>query len=223
MASVTTTFNASGIDQSDFHLASTTFASNFSSNSHPYTAMQTEASSTTYAQISVDKTKSTTSYFYVTFDFSEIPNNATITATDGKIRLYSSGSYVSTRSIRFCIGDINTPLRTSQNYSTSSNPVALDVNPLQTGITVAQMKQVKCYVQYTRSSRNDNTQRYIYLYGADVTVTYDVPEPSETLYLKQNGSWTTVSKAYIKQNGVWVEQSDITGIFSTTGNYIKSN
>lgn len=170
-------FPCVGCDESDFHLASTTWSSNFTSTTYKYDNLKTEASSTSYARINVDKTKSSTSYFYALFDFSSIPNGATITNTIGKIRLYSSGNYVSNRDIRWCIGDINTPLRTSQNYSTSSNPTAITVEPLQSGISVQNLKNVKCYVRYLRSTRNDNTQRYIYMYGADVTVDWE-----ETLY-----------------------------------------
>ena len=170
-------FPCVGCNESNFHLASTTWSSNFTSNTYKYDNLKTEASSTSYARINVDKTNSSTSYFYALFDFSSIPNGATITNTIGKIRLYANGSYVSKRDIRWCIGDINTPLRTTQNYSSQSNPTAITVEPLQSGISVQDLNNVKCYVRYVRSNRNDNTQRYIYMYGADVTV-----EWNETLY-----------------------------------------
>lgn len=170
-------FPCIGCDESNFHLASTTWSSNFTSGSYPYNNLKDDSSSSNYARINVDKTPSSTSYFYALFDFSAIPNGATITNTIAKIRLYSSGTYVSNRDIRWCIGDISTPLRTSQNYSTQSNPVAITVEPLQSGISVQDLKNVKCYVRYVRSSRTDNTQRYICMYGADVTVDWE-----ETLY-----------------------------------------
>jgi hypothetical protein len=170
-------FPCVGCDESNFHLASTTWSGNFTSNTYKYDNLKTVASSTSYARINVDKTISSTSYFYALFDFSTIPNGATITNTIGKIRLYSSGNYVSNRDIRWCIGDINTPLRTSQNYSTQSNPTAITLEPLQSGISVQDLNNVKCYVRYVRSSRSDTGQRYIYMYGADVTVDWN-----ETLY-----------------------------------------
>lgn len=42
------------------------------------------------------------------------------------------------------------------------------------------------------------------------------------LYVKINGTWVPYSKAYRKINGSWVEQ-DITGVFSTSANYVKGN
>ena len=170
-------FPCIGCDESNFNLASTTWSSNFTSGSYPYNNLKAVASSGTYARINVDKTASSDSYFYALFDFSAIPNGATITNTIGKIRLYSSGKQASFRQIRWCISDIDTPLRTSVNYSTSSNPIAIEVTPLKTLITPQELKNVKCYVHYLRNSGTDNNQRYIYMYGADVTVDWE-----ETLY-----------------------------------------
>lgn len=170
-------FPCIGCDETDFHLASTTWSSNFTSASYPYNNLKAVASSTSYARINVDKTASSDSYFYAMFDFSAIPNGATITNTIGKIRLYSSGNQATYRQVRWCIGDINTPITNSQAYSTSSNPTALTVEPLQRGISVQDLKNVKCYVHYLRSKNTDGGQRYIYMYGADVTVDWE-----ETLY-----------------------------------------
>ena len=171
-------FPCIGCDESNFHLASTTWSSNFTSGLYPYNNLKDDSSSSNYARINVDKTPSSDSYFYALFDFSAIPNGATITNTIGKIRLYSSGNQATYRQVRWCIGDINTPITNSQAYSTNSNPIALTVEPLRSGgISVQDLKNVKCYVHYLRSKNTDGGQRYIYMYGADVTVDWE-----ETLY-----------------------------------------
>lgn len=169
-------FPCIGCDESNFHLASTTWSSNFTSTSNVYNNLKTVASSASYARINVDKTASSDSYFYALFDFSSIPNGATITNTIGKIRLYSSGNQASNRDIRWCVGDISTTASNTYNYSTSSNPVAITVELFRNGISVQDLKNVKCYVRYVRSKYTDS-QRYIYMYGADVTVDWE-----ETLY-----------------------------------------
>ena len=46
---------------------------------------------------------------------------------------------------------------------------------------------------------------------------------TDTLYFKQNGSWTEVQKGYKKVNGSWVEQQDITTVFDPQANYVKGN
>lgn len=51
-----------------------------------------------------------------------------------------------------------------------------------------------------------NTTGYVYIYGAEIEVTYTVPEPAtDTLHVKQNGTWKKVAKAYKKTNGTWTE------------------
>lgn len=53
-----------------------------------------------------------------------------------------------------------------------------------------------------------------------VTYTYTVPT-SETLYVKQNGSYRAVSTAYKKVGGIWVRQDDITTVFDANAKYFK--
>lgn len=58
-----------------------------------------------------------------------------------------------------------------------------------------------------------------------VELTYETIEESKKIYLKENGNWNEYSKVYIKENGSWVEKSmdQISTIFSTTANYVKSS
>lgn len=44
---------------------------------------------------------------------------------------------------------------------------------------------------------------------------------TETMYIKVNGSWVTVSAVYKKVNGAWVVQSNLSTLFSTTTKYVK--
>jgi hypothetical protein len=46
-------------------------------------------------------------------------------------------------------------------------------------------------------------------------------EISTNLRLKQNNSWTPVTKVFKKVNGSWVEQTDLSSLFNTTTKYIK--
>jgi hypothetical protein len=205
MKVVTARFPCVGLDETDFHLAHTTFEDNFTSTTYPYdnlkdTGIYGETGGNNYARINVDKAVNSDSYCYAVFDLSSIPDDATITSVSGKIRLYSSGTKAKFRQIRWCIGNIDDgPLRTSEAYSTSSNPVEIEVTPLRTSppLTPQEMKQLKCYIHYQRNNQTDNTQRYIYMYGACLDVTYEVPE----LYVKENGLWTPVQQLYVKQNG----------------------
>lgn len=46
-------------------------------------------------------------------------------------------------------------------------------------------------------------------------------EISTNLRLKQNNSWTPVTKVFKKVNGSWVEQTDLSSLFNTSTKYIK--
>ena len=59
--------------------------------------------------------------------------------------------------------------------------------------------------------------------SADHTVTVSDITPSEVMYTKSNGSWTTMSKVYKKVNNVWVEQTDLTNVFEDGIVYINDD
>jgi len=207
---ITKRFPCIGCDETDFHLASTTFASNFTSSSYPYNNLKDsgiygETGGNNYARINVDKTQNVNSYIYLLFDLSEIPDYAKITSSEGNVRIYSSGTKVRYRQIRWCLDNIDTPLRTSQSYGTSSNPVEINVSPLDSNLTVAQAKRLRCYIHYERNQQGDSTQRYLYIYGACVDVTYQIP----VLHLKENDEWKEIADIYKKENNIWVKQSPL--------------
>jgi len=109
MATKTITIPCSGLDENDFALADTNFSSNFTSTNYPYSRLQDDGTSSNYARINVKKDVSSTSYVYAIFDCSNaIPRGAKITAIEGFIRLFSTGTYVTWRRVRWCLNDNNT-------------------------------------------------------------------------------------------------------------------
>lgn len=197
----TDNFPCIGCDETNFNLASTTWSSNFTSTNYKYDNLKTVASSTTYARVNVKKDASADSYLYLLFDFSSIPAGATIGQLSGKVRVYRTGSstYCSASQARWCKGDKNTGYKTSQNFSTSSNPTALETNPIVSSLPRADLDDIKCYVHYTRTNRTSNTQYYIYIYGADVTVNWE-----ETLYevnVSSNSQSVTISASENETTG----------------------
>jgi len=207
---ITKRFPCIGCDENDFHLANTTFASNFTSTTYPYNNLKDsgiygDTGGNNYARVNVDKAANSDSYLYLLFDLSEIPDYAKITSNEGNVRLYSSGTKVSYRQIRWCLDDISTPLRTSQSFSTSSNPTEINVSPLDSNLTVEQAKRVRCYVHYDRNQQGDNTQRYLYIYGACIDITYQVP----VLHIKENDTWKEIDQVYKKENGIWVPKTPL--------------
>lgn len=70
-------------------------------------------------------------------------------------------------------------------------------------------------------SKYSNEVRVTQIY---IELDYETTETSK-IYLKENNAWKEYSKVYIKENNNWVEKSmdQISSIFSTTANYVKSS
>lgn len=61
-----------------------------------------------------------------------------------------------------------------------------------------------------RGSSGTSTNRYLYFYGADLTVTYTYQ--SEKFMLKLGGAWHDVARVFKKVNGIWVEQTELANV-----------
>lgn len=68
-----------------------------------------------------------------------------------------------------------------------------------------------------------DTPYYIYEISSVKEAHVIVVGPSETLYIKVNGSWAAVDKVYKKVNGAWVEQSDLASVFNTGYAYVHKS
>lgn len=55
------------------------------------------------------------------------------------------------------------------------------------------------------------------------TVLYAKTKINQIMYTKINGTWVACTKAYKKVDGAWVEQTDMSGLFDTNKNYIKTD
>ena len=178
------------------------------------------------------------------FNFSDIPNNAVVSNFTIKIKAYRSS---------------NQRTGTSGNYnyrpklsSSASNSDVISGTELSGDLTTT----AAIYTIPTGSlTWNDicgygsvfsieiplcsNSGAYprVYMYGAEIEVTYTIPEPptGDTIFIKvngswveaadvkvkNNGSWQSISKAYKNVNGSWVEQSDKSAMFDPNTLYLK--
>lgn len=181
--------------------------------------MYTDTSSTTYATLT--NTNASTSYYYCYirgFNISDIPADAEVSSFTVKIRGRASGAY-------------NSSLYLCNNTTTISNATATQLPNSSTVTTrtfsngsltwaniVSYGSNFGIRINCRRNAKN--TQSYYYIYGAEIDVTYTVPEPpSSKVLFKSGGAWVEASKVWKKVNGVWVEQSDVTNVFDSGVNY----
>lgn len=183
--------------------------------------MYADVSSTTYATLT--NTNKSTSYYYCyirRFNISDIPSNADVSSFTVKIKGRASGAY--NASLYLCHGTTTISNATATQFpnSTSVSTRTFANGSLTWAQIVSYGDDFGIRINCRRNARN--TQSYYYIYGAEIDVTYTVPEPpANTLYFKNNGSWVSATKAYKKVNGVWVEQTDLTTVFDANTNYVK--
>lgn len=144
---------------------------------------------------------------YILFTFSE-----SVTLTGICIKTYDYTSE--------CLTSSNA-LQTSPDGETWNTFEELSGSSIytKTGLTISDVKYVRIYSSsFNASSALCINEVEFTFEGTSVTP----PTPtSENLYLKQNGAWVSVGTVYKKVNGAWVEQSDLSGIFSASVNFVK--
>lgn len=183
--------------------------------------MYTNTDSTTYATATHTSSNTNTYYLYINgFNFSAVPANAVVSSFSVKVRGYETRMATSTSYAPCLVNNTSAISGTtaSTNFGTSTATITIPIGNL----TWATMKGYGSNfgVRVTVRRSNKNQQGYLYIYGVEIEVTYTVPA-SETIYFKNNGTWTAASKVFKKVNGSWVEQSDLSNVFDSATNYVK--
>lgn len=197
---------------STYYLSSSNLSISSASN------MYANTDSTSYATIT-NTSKSTSSYYlYIRgFDFDTVPSNANVTGITIKLKAYHSGGNTSTI---YCYDGTS---QVSSAGSTTALGTSASVHTF-TNTTIS-WDTLKGYgsdfgirINCRRSKRN--TTAHIYVYGAEIEVTYTLPSEQPELYVKQNGSWVQVQTAYKKVSGSW-QQIAVDQAFQSGVNYVK--
>lgn len=180
------------------------------------TNMYDDISSTDYSTLT--NTSVSTSYFYFYlrgFNISDIPRNAIVSSFTVKIRGRASGAYNSVMYLAHGTTTISGATATQFPNSTSVATRTFANGNLTWADIVSYGADFGIRVNCRRNAKN--TQSYYYIYGAEIDVTYTIPE--YTLYFKMNDHYTDVTKAYKKVNGIYVEQTDLSTVFDSNTNY----
>lgn len=152
--------------------------------------MYTNVDSTNYATITHTTSGTTSYYLYLRgFNFSSIPSDAEVSSFSIKIRGYESGLATSTTyapRLYNSTSTISGASAASSNFGTTTNTITVPYTG--TWDTLKEYKDnLGIRVTIRRSARG--TQGYLYVYGAEIEVTYTVPEPRTiTPTLSGNGT-----------------------------------
>lgn len=180
-----------------------------------------------------------TGYAEYSFDFSNIPSNATIENIEVRCYGHRESSTIDSTHVSQCVL-YNGSSAVSEEVdfpSTSSSIITLTPTTMPTrtqlnnyilrhyvGYYGGLVTGISFKVTYSTGSGIDH-YTYTYTVDGDATIAVTIGGGGDTakIYLKINGSWVQYNKVYKKINGAWVEQSDITTVFDTSANYIKGN
>lgn len=152
--------------------------------------MYTNTDSTTHATITNTYASTSSRYLYLRgFNFSDIPDEAVIDSFTIKVKGYESGLSTSTSyAPRLANGTSAISNTTaSSNFGTSTNTITIPTGALTWQQIVNYGSNFTIMVYVRRSSKN--TTGYFYCYGAEIEVTYTIPNPrTVTTTLTGNGT-----------------------------------
>lgn len=165
------------------------------------------ANNTTYAQITLKTGTSAETWVYWPFDLSAIPSNATIDSVSCSAKAavsITNSSYIKSRTIQLYSGA--TGKGSATDLTTSDTAHNLDCGTW----TRAELQDCRLRMYARRGSSGTSTNRYLYFYGADLTVTYTYK--NEKFMLKLSGDYKDAARTFKKVSGIWVEQTDLANV-----------
>ena len=178
---------------------------------------------------------SNTGYADFSFDFSEIPVDATINSVTVKCYGAQEDSSQSTGHADITLYSGSTQKGSTQEFTSSTNSI-ITLSNVGTW-TAAELHEAKLRfavgyygghifgITWTVSYNAPEYYSYSYEIDGDATIAVVIGGSAETdtLYIKVNGSYVAVSAVYKKVNGSWVAQSNLRTLFDTGTNYVKAN
>lgn len=180
-----------------------------------------------------------TGYAQYSFDFSDIPSNATIESIEVRCYGHRESNTISSTYVSQCaIYNGNTAVSETVDFpSTSNSTITIEPSGV---ITRSQLDNltIRHYVGYygglvlgisfdVTYSTGTGIDHYTYTYTVDgnsvIVVTIGGSGASNKIYIKINGEWVAASQVYKKVNNAWVLQDDLTTVFDSGVNYVKGN
>lgn len=138
--------------------------------------MYTNTDSDTYSTCTNSQTGTTTYYVYLRgFNFDAVPENATVTSFAVKFKARESGASTSSTYRPYMVNNTTTITGTASAITTTATPQTF------TGLSASTTwNTIKGYgndfgIRFTNRRNARNTTSYLYIYGAEIEVTYTVP------------------------------------------------
>ena len=183
--------------------------------------MYTNVDSTTRAAIQNTRNSTSNTYYcYLRgFNFSSVPSDAIVSSFTIKIRAYES--YMSTnQSYRMSLYNGTTSISNTTLSSSLSTVVTTFEFPIPSSLTWDTLKgygdDFGIRIPLRRSSTQSGTSSYVYVYGAEIEVTYTVPVYYDVTVTNSTSATVTASNTHPLENtDVEIRSDTISGISIT--------
>ena len=192
---------------STYHLSNSTYLSVSNAAN-----MYANTDSTTYATVTNSRTSTTSYYIYLRgFNFDAVPDGAIINSFTVRLKAYESGVSTSSSYVPYLANDT-----TALNGSTTVITTTASVHTF-TGVT-ADFETISSYgsnfgicINCRRASRN--TTSYMYIYGAEIEVTYTIPIYHSVTINNSTSATVTASEANpLEGTDVTIRSNTLSGI-----------
>jgi len=179
-----------------------------------------------------------TGYAEYSFDFSDIPSNATIEAIEVRCHGHRESSTISSTYVSKC-ALYNGSSEASEEVdfpSTSSSIITLTPTALPTraqlgnytvrhfvGYYGGLVTGISFVVTYSTGSGIDH-YTYTFTTTGDTVIAVVIggsPSEQDTLFVKVDNSWKQVSRAWKKSGSAWSLQADISTVFDSNKQYVR--
>lgn len=177
--------------------------------------MYTNTDSATYATITHNRAATTAYYVYVRgFNFSDIPSNATVTSAIVKVRARAVSCSAATPILYNGTTSLSKNLSGTVTSTTYTRTVDI----------TSSFDTYKKYgnnfgIRFQLNRSNKNTGSSLYIYGAEIEVTYTVPATETLWFRSQAAALTKIDSVYKKTSSGWELQSNLLDIFDENTNY----
>jgi len=133
--------------------------------------------STDYATFQTTSASTSSRYVYLKgFNFNTIPDGAIVSSFTIKVRGYETGANVSATYAPILVNNTSTisgVSAASSNFSTSTNTITVPTGNLSWSDIITMGANCAIRLDARRNARN--TASYLYIYGAEINVTYSMP------------------------------------------------
>ena len=179
-----------------------------------------DETNSTFTRFNMNTGTSAYTYVFLVFDFSAIPENATINrvSCSCKCKCSNSSPFVAGNNDIALCENSNVIVKSSSTRTFGTSASTETISSVE--ITRAQLNNLRFRLLGVRGSLGVNITHYLDLYGVSITVEYTTQEQVE-MQFSVNGTWLNVTEAYVKSDdGIWMKQEDFTKVFDESKTYV---